>query len=72
MKLEKKLVGKRVRIEWKHPADEWPWFRVQEVKPKAGKLVLRGIDYPDGSGHHDGSTTTAHTFEISRIEVIDD
>lgn len=70
MKLPKGLLGKRVRVEWKSPTGEWQWFIVQDVM-KSGKLVLRGIDYPDGSGHHDGSTTTAYGCEIRKLEVVE-
>ena len=59
------LIGRSVEVQWHDPAHDWPYFRVVEVLGHCVKL--RGEDYPDGSGQHDGSVFWCEQAEIRRI-----
>lgn len=50
----KALVGKLVEIKWRDPLDDWPYFVLLKVKRGDDAIYLRGADFPDGSGTHDG------------------
>lgn len=69
----KKLVGKYVRIKWKSPYNDWPYFRLTAIKRnKEGiaALWLTGKDFPDGSAKHRGDSFVADWEEIKSIESV--
>jgi hypothetical protein len=54
-----------VKIEWRDPCSDWPWFFIIGFD---GEWVhLRGADYPDGTGKHDGSSFWVHRNEIKSM-----
>ena len=55
--------GKRlVKIEWRSPDDDWPYFYFLGVD---GSLVhLQGADYPDGSAKHEGDSFWVDKYNI--------
>jgi hypothetical protein len=60
---------KLVRIEWRDPENDWPWFWLLELR---GEWVyLQGANYPDGSCKHDGNRFWVHHSEIKLMEEID-
>lgn len=61
------MIGKLVKVVWRDPANDWPFFFVQEVD--GDWLRLRGADYPDGSATHEGDCVFVHRSEIKQIEV---
>lgn len=68
------LKGKRVRIEWKNPNDDWPYFRLVSIDARDSTIKLRGISYMDG-GHlcrHDGDEFWADWSSVRSIEAADD
>ena len=66
----KKLVGSLVEIVWNSPEDDWPFFTVLKVKPKTGRMLLRGADYPDGTAMHEGDEFWIHAIEVAQIRVL--
>jgi len=46
-----------IRVVWRNPSDEWPWFWLLKVKGQGRRkrLHLQGADYPNGLGKHDGT-----------------
>lgn len=68
--IESSILGKIVRIQWANPKHDWPYFFVRDVDPKKGLVLLRGVDYPDGTAKHDGSFVSASAVEIKNLEII--
>lgn len=59
-----------VRVEWRNPDHDWPYFTVEKYE-KAGWIRLRGADYPDGSATHRGDVILCHSSDFHSIEVIE-
>ena len=56
-----------VRVKWKKTGNDWPWFYLIGVNGE--EIHLKGADYPDGSGFHEGDSFWVHKREIWRIEI---
>ena len=55
-----------IRVAWRNPSDEWPWFWLLKIRGKGRRkrLHLQGADYPDGKGKHDGTKFWCYENEI--------
>ena len=42
----RELKGKFVQIKWRDPADDWPYYRLLDVRSRNNKIGVRGIDFP--------------------------
>lgn len=62
----KRLVGKRVAIEWRNPKDDWSSFVLLEIDLSDATLRLRGTDMPDGA-KHDGGKFWADWSDVRSI-----
>lgn len=65
-------IGKRVRIEWVKPEDDWPYFELLKIDSAADVVFLQGADYPDGSAKHDGDSFWADWPDIKHIAPVKD
>ena len=64
------LVDKRVVIEWKNPADDWPHFTLIDVDHESSTIQLRGEDYPDGNAKHDGDVFWADWSDVKSLKEL--
>lgn len=55
-------------ITWRDPNADWPYFWL--LKTDGDWLKLKGADYPDGSGKHNGDVIMANRKEIKEILVV--
>jgi hypothetical protein len=58
-----------VKIRWKDPRYDWPWFWL--LKTDGARIKLKGADYPNGSAKHEGDVFYVHKSEIAQIESYD-
>ena len=68
--MNKQFEGKKVKIRWRMPEHDWPYFTVLKVKPKKMRMKLRGEDYPDGSAYHCGDEFWVNDDEIVSMVVL--
>lgn len=66
----RELKGKFVQIRWRDPADDWPYYRLLEIRSRSSTIKLRGIDFPDGSAKHDGDEFWADWSDVRDIEPV--
>lgn len=59
-----------VKIKWKDPSDDWPWFWLLETRGEW--LKLKGADYPSGYAKHKGDVFMVHRKEIKTIHPAED
>ena len=66
------MKGKFVRIDWRNPYNDWPYFRLLEVSQKDSTIKVRGMDYPlEFGGHkHDGDAFYADWGDVKAIEPV--
>lgn len=63
------FVGLGVEIKFRDGDDNWPYFHV--ISFDGDYALLRGIDYPDGSGKHEGDCISAAWKEVKTIKAIE-
>lgn len=66
----KTLKNRYVRITWRDPRDDWPYYRLLDIRSRDGTIKLRGMDYPDGSAKHDGDVFWADWADVLDIEPV--
>ena len=66
----RELKGKFVQIKWRDPADDWPYYRLLEIRSRTGLIKVRGMDFPDGSAKHDGDEFWAEWADVREIEPV--
>lgn len=54
-----------VQIEWRDPANDWPWFWLLGMRGEW--LHLQGADYPDGSAKHEGDCFWVHKSDVQMV-----
>lgn len=64
------MKGNPVKIDWRNPEDDWPYFRLLEVSMEDSAIKLRGMDFPDGSAKHDGDEFWADWRDVMNIEPV--
>ena len=65
-------IGKKVRIEWVKPEDDWPYFYLLKIDHEADVVFLQGASYPDGSSLHAGDSFWADWPDIKHIQPVGD
>jgi len=66
------MKGRFVKITWRNPNDDWPYFRLLEVNAKASTIKVRGMDYPAqfGGHKHDGDEFVTDWHDVKEIEPV--
>lgn len=66
------LKGKFVQIKWRDPADDWPYYRLLDVRSRTGVIKLRGMDFPKhlGGWKHNGDEFWAEWDDVEEIEPV--
>lgn len=59
------LIGKKVRVTWKNPEDDWHFFEL--LGYAAPFLHLKGIDDPFEGSRHDGDDFLVNSSEVVTI-----
>lgn len=57
-----------VKIVWRNPEYDWPYFRLLEVDTEDDTIKLHGIDFPDGSAERDVDEFWADWRDVESIE----
>ena len=68
----RELKGRFVQIKWHDPADDWPYYRLLEVRSRTKTIKLRGMDFPKhlGGWKHDGNEFWADWSDVREIEPV--
>lgn len=66
----KSLLDSDVKIEWHDPNNDWPYFRLLLIDESTASMLLRGIDYPDGSAKHSGDEFWTSWKDIKSIKAV--
>ena len=61
---------KRVKIRWRDPTNDWPYFVVLRVHGPLRSVLLRGMDYPDGSAKHEGDEFWVDMSAVAEFERV--
>ena len=64
------VVGKFVKIKWKDPDNDWPFFQVLELSKGGKRIKLRGMPFPDGTGIHVGDEFWIKVSEVENLSVV--
>lgn len=64
------MKGKFVKVEWRKPEDDWPYFRLLEVNERTSTIKLRGMDFPNGTAKHDGDEFWVDWLDVKHIEPV--
>lgn len=65
-----KRIGRFVEVKWKRGRGEWPYFELLSIASNDNTLLLKGIDYPDGSAKHDGDSFWCDWDDIDDISTM--